>query len=132
MMRQIFLNILPACLVLIMVSCKKDHSILGVDVQPAEDALNAETLNGLKVTAHTIFSDSVASFNDRYKYFGSNNDPVFGKTDVGLYFKTVLDVSNQNFGSATLSSAEIILAVDGLKYLGDSKATLACSVYRVD
>lgn len=114
-------------------ACKKDHNILDSDTQPGNDELNAEQLLDLPVTAHTIFTDSIASFKERNKFLGSNLDPAFGRTDVGLYLNTSINVTNLNFGStATLTSAEIVLAYEALKYVGDPAAKLTCSVFPVN
>ena len=48
----------------LVLACKKDHNVLGVDVQPAEDALNAEFIGDLAVTAHTLKFDSIVTFSD--------------------------------------------------------------------
>src|SRR5688572_28522738 len=104
-------------------ACREDHSVLDAGTQPGNDGLNAEQLTDLPVTAHTILADSIASFKERYKFFGSNNDPVFGKTDVGLYTKMVLTVANFNLGpTASLTSAEIVMAYNAQDYLGDPGA----------
>lgn len=120
------------CSVLLFVACKKDHSVLDTGTQPGNDELNAEQLTDLPVTAHSIFADSIASFKERYKFLGSNNDPVFGKTDVGLYANMSLNVTNQSFPTATLISSEIALAYDASNYIGDPAAKLTCSVYPIN
>ena len=37
----------------LVLACKKDHNVLGVDVQPAEDALNAEFRRSSSYSSHT-------------------------------------------------------------------------------
>jgi hypothetical protein len=125
----IFLALLTA----VLVDCKKDHSILGTDVQPTADELNASYITGLPVIAHTIPYDSIASYSDQYKYIGSNEDPYFGRMDLGLYFNANMNVTNLDFGvNSVLSSAEFIFAVDNLQFAGDVSATLNYSVYPLD
>ena len=127
------LKIILPILVFVIFSCKKDHGVLGVDVQPAEDNLNAENITGLSVTAHTLPYDSIASFNDRYKFIGSNNDPDFGRTDYGLYFNVNMTLANIDFGvNSRISSAEIVLALDAEAYAGDKLAKLTYSVYPIE
>jgi len=104
--------------------------VLGVDVQPSADTINAEYIPGLPVTAHSIPYDSIACFNDKYKFIGSNDDPYFGRTDIGLYLNTSIGVSNLDFGlNSRISSAEIILAIENLEYAGDKNAVLNFSVF---
>ena len=90
------------CLILLIVFfsfCKKDNRILGSDNQPTEDALNSIFCDTSRINAHTLVYDSIASLNNNYKFLGSNQDPIFGRTDVGLYFNINMPTSNANFGS---------------------------------
>ncbi len=121
-------------LVVLLAGCKKDHSVLGVDVQPGVDDLNAESVRGLPVNAHTLAYDSIVSFNDRdYEFLGNNDDPVFGKMDIGLYLNTNISVTNLNFGAtATLTSAEMIFVIDNTVFAGDKSASLTYSVFPLD
>ncbi len=119
-------------IILFITACKKDHSVLDAATQPANDGLNTEQIADITVTAHTILADTNASFFDRYRFLGSNNDPVFGKTDVGIYANTSLNLSNLNLTTATLTSSEIILAVDPIYFTGDPAAKLTCSVFPVN
>lgn len=120
--------------VLIFSSCKKDHNVLGADVQPASDQLGAMYSDTSVIFAYTSGYDSIPSFNDRYKFLGSNHDPVFGRTDVGIYTNINIPnaVTNVSFGDdANLVSSEIILAVSGLEIHGDAIAALSYSVFPV-
>lgn len=119
-------------LILAIVGCKKDHSVLGVEVQPASDALKVSFSDTSKVFCHTVAYDSVLSFNDRYKYLGSNQDPVFGRTDVGLYVNAniINNQTNISFGEdPNLISSEIVLAVASLDFLGTYTNALTFSVF---
>lgn len=117
----------------LVLACKKDHNVLGVDVQPAEDALNAEFIGDLAVTAHTLKFDSIVTFSDQYKYLGSHRDAYFGSTECGIYLNANLPTTNINFGNtASLLSAEIVLAVDNVAYMGDPTVPLTFSVYPLD
>lgn len=130
---KVVFKVILAGLLLSAAACKKDKNVLGVDVQPAADDLNAESVRDLPVTGHSLPYDSIASFNDRYKYVGSNQDPFFGKTDIGIYLNPNMSLSNLNFGaSSQISSAEIILAVDGIEYAGNKDAVLTYSVFEME
>lgn len=118
--------------ILTIAACKKDHSTLDAATQPANDGLNTQQITDIPVTAHTILSDTNASFLDRYKFLGSNNDPIFGKTDVGIYANTSLNYANLNLTTATLTSSEIVLAVDPISFTGDPTAKLTCSIFPVN
>jgi hypothetical protein len=125
--------LLLSFLLLFCYSCKKDNRVLGVDVQPTEDDLNANVTKGI-VYAHTQKIDSTLILkNTKLKYIGSNNDKYFGRLDVGLYLNSNISVTSLNFGTTpVLNSAEIILAVDILNYTGNLNSTLTYSVFSLD
>lgn len=116
-------------------SCKKDHSVLGVDVQPENDGLNASYCDTAILSGYTLRYDSIPSYNDNLKYLGSNQDPTFGRMDVGLCLNANIPngVTGTSFGDdANLVSAEIVLAVYSLNYVGDQSTPLTYSVFALD
>jgi hypothetical protein len=125
-----------ACLfcLLILNACKKDQNILSTNVQPASDPLTASFSDTSRIYAHTVKYDSIPSFNDRFKFLGSNQDPVFGRTDVGLYLNASIpnNITNVNFGEdANLVSSELILVVANLDFVGNYETALSYSVFPV-
>ncbi len=116
-------------------ACKKDKNILGVDVQPENDGINASFCDTAIVTAFTVKNYSIASFNDKLKFLGSNQDPTFGRMDVGLYVNANIPngVTFVSFGDdANLVSSEIILAVNTINFVGDQSTPLTYSVFALD
>lgn len=108
---------------------------MGVDVQPQNDAVNASFCDTAIVSAYTIKYDSIASYNDQYKYLGSNQDPTFGRMDVGLCLNANIPngVVATSFGDdANLVSAEIILVVNSINFIGDQGSALTYSVFTLD
>jgi hypothetical protein len=123
--------ILVALSLLLFFSCKKDHGLLGVDAQPEDDQLNAVYSDTARVFAHTLKYDSTPSFNDKNKYLGSTQDPVFGRTDANLYTNLNLKNSETNitFGlDPNLTGAEIILTIADLEAAGTFSSVLNYSV----
>lgn len=109
--------------------------MLAANVQDQEDVLGAVITDTSMIYAHTIDVDSVPSFNDAIKFIGSNQDPVFGRTDVGLYTKFSLpnNITNVSFGEdAELISAEIVLAVRSLDFVGDAFTALHYEVFEIN
>ncbi len=115
-------------------SCKKDKSVLGTEIQPAEDQLSAIFSDNTPVYAHTNLVDSIFSVNSRYKYLGCNQDPHFGKTEMGLCLNANFSFIDLKFGRRSkIISSEIVLALDeNLEYCGDLSAALTYSVYTLD
>ena len=129
------LNILPSFLLLLLVfaGCKKATNILGSDVQPANDGLNAISDDKAVVYAYTKKGDFTGSLNNANKYLGANNDPYFGKTEMGLYVNANFTGVNLTFGSSlTIQSSEIILTVDASSRAGDFESAVSYSVYTID
>ncbi len=116
-------------------ACKKDHSVLGVEVQPENDDVNASFCDTAILSGYSVKVDTIASFNDQYKLLGSNQDPTFGRMDVGLYLNANIPngVTFTSFGEdANLVSAEIILTVSSLNFIGDQSTPLTYSVFALD
>lgn len=115
------------------VGCKKDSSILGVGVQPTSDMLNASFSDTSSVNCYTQKCDSTASINsDAYKFLGSNQDPYFGRTDVGLFVNMNLNASNVSFRNAIFDSSSITIRVIPDGSLGNQKSIMSFSVFAIE
>jgi hypothetical protein len=118
-------------LLIVLYSCKKDHGLLGVDAQPEDDQLNAVYSDTARIFAHTVKYDSTPSFNDKNKYLGSTQDPIFGRTDANIYTNLNLKNSETNvtFGAdPNLTGAEIILTIADLESAGTYSSVMNYSV----
>ncbi|MBA3663045.1 MAG: DUF4270 family protein [Bacteroidetes bacterium] len=121
-------------LVIVLSACKKDHQVLGADVQPEDDVLGASFTDATPLYLHTIAHKPTFSFPSEIKFLGSNQDPVFGRTDVGLYTNLNIPnaITNVSFGAdANLVSAEIILVAPSLDFLGNYFTPLSYTVFPV-
>ncbi len=116
------------------IACKKKpDTTLGTDVQDEADALLTVVSDSSTIHMHTVKYDSIRSYNDQYKYLGSNEDPVFGRTNVGIFanFSLQGSVSNISFGEdAVLDSAEMILTFTQ-SFVGDSTTAMRYQVYQL-
>jgi hypothetical protein len=112
---------------------KKPDPTLGTDVQDAADGLFTIVSDTATMELHTIPYDSARTYQDQYKYLGANQDPIFGRTNAGIYtnFSMPNSVSNVSFGDdAVLDSAEFILTFTQ-SYVGDSTVALRYQVYQL-
>lgn len=124
------------CLLLtfsILFSCKKkdDDSVLGLDVQPANDLLGITVADSTSIFMHTQRVDSVRTFNDQYKYLGSVIDPFFGRTDASIYTNFFIsnNLTNVSFGAnPVLDSAVMLIRYLG-QFAGDTATKLDYQVY---
>jgi hypothetical protein len=123
-----------AFLLFISFSCKKDHTVLGVDVQPEGDLLNAQFSDTSRIYAYSKLADSIVSFNTKFKFLGCNEDPYFGRTEIGLYTNANITKTDLKFGTrAKIQSAEIVIALDdNFEFFGNETAALSFSVFTLD
>lgn len=114
-------------------SCKKkdDDSVLGLDVQPENDLVGITISDTSSVYMYTQKIDSVKSYNDQYKYLGSNQDPIFGRSDASIYtnFSIPNNLTNVSLGThPIIDSSEMVIRFLG-QALGDTTTTLNYDVY---
>lgn len=133
-MKLKFIQAFVLILVIAFLSCKKkQNTTLGTDVQPEIDELNVEISDTATIQAHTIIHQQARSFQDQFKYLGSNQDPVFGRTNASVYTNLSLpnNVSNISFGEdAVLDSAEIVIAFTQ-NFIGDSTNAMYYQVHQL-
>jgi parallel beta-helix repeat protein len=117
-----------------LLACKKkeDTSVLGLDVQPENDMVGLTITDTTSVYMYTQKVDNtIRTYNDQYKYLGSNQDPIFGRTDASIYtnFSISNNLTNVTFGSnPVLDSAELVIYSPG-QALGDTSTTMKYDVY---
>lgn len=116
------------------IACNKEkNNTLGTDVQPESDLLNAEVSDTATIQMHTIKHPRTRSYQDQYKYLGSNQDPVFGRTNASIFttFSMPNGVSNISFGEdAVLDSAELVLTFTQ-SFVGDTTNALLYEVHQL-
>lgn len=117
----------------ILFSCKKkdEDSVLGLDVQPANDLLGITLTDSTTLSMHTQRVDSVRTYNDQYKYLGSVIDPVFGRTDASIYtnFSISNNLTNVSFGANPILDSAVILIRYLGQFSGDTATKLDYQVY---
>ena len=114
-------------------SCKKESDVLGLELQPESEILNAFITDTSTLITFPLLEDSIRT---DYRVMllnnlvGSYTDPVFGRTTAGFYSQFRLTSSNVNFGdSPQLDSIVLSLAYSG--YYGDTTTTQTISVYKM-
>ncbi len=119
-------------LVILFISCKKNVNKSLIDnTLPDNDILHALYQDTFSIFLKTQKIDSVQSYNDGFKYLGSNQDPVFGRTDAELYthFSLPNNITNVAFpADAVVDSAKIILVFTE-NFVGDTSTSLRYEVY---
>jgi hypothetical protein len=118
---------------ILLFACKKkdDTSILGLDIQPENDLVDVTISDTSSIFMFTQKVDSVRSYNDQFKYLGSNQDPIYGRTDASIYtnYSISNNLTNVKFGTnPILDSAEIVIRFLG-QSLGDTLTSLQYDVH---
>ena len=119
-----------ACLsIFIFSACKEDKGNIGLGVQPEDELLNTDYLE-TPVSARSTLHDSLITSTVSVNMFGYLNDPVFGKTQAGIYTQFRLSDHSVNFGdSVTVDSLVLTLVYAG--YYGDTLNSLRVNVYEL-
>ncbi|MCU0434969.1 MAG: DUF4270 domain-containing protein [Bacteroidia bacterium] len=113
-------------------SCKKESDI-GLGLQPGDDLLNAQFTDTLTLWTKTERDDSVRTDKSTVCVLGSNNDPLFGKTQASLYSQFLIpgSLQNINFGAgSTLDSMVLMLKYD-FDFYGDTNTQQTFVVYQM-
>ncbi len=124
-------NLFYIFLVLIVASCKKNTKYLTDNVMPPGDILNGNFQDTFQVVMKTLRYDSIKTYNDGFKYLGSNQDPVFGRTDASIYTNISIpnNVTNITFpADAIIDSAKIML-VFTQSFVGDTSTVLRYQIH---
>lgn len=127
MIKQLSIFFISLCLIMF-ASCKKDDAgnLLGLDIQPANDLLGITVTDSASLFMHTIKVEPVRTYIEQYKFLGSTQDPIFGKTDASIYtnFSIQNNLTNVTFGAnPILDSAQMIIRFVG-QFNGDTNTLL--------
>lgn len=116
---------------LALVSCAKDPTELGLNLQPQDDLLNVQFTDTTTVIAYSVAEDSMRSDEPSVAFVGELNDPVFGKTSASFYAQMKLAINEFDFGdNPLLDSAVLTLSYTGSIY-GDTITQHTFKVYEL-
>ena len=108
-MRKICLGLVLLCIGAIMASCGKS-SIIGAEVIPGDDILNAQFTDTISIITFTERDDTLLSSKLNTYLLGSMEDPIFGKSFAGIYAQLRLPSNELNFpNNPTLDSVVLTL-----------------------
>lgn len=109
---SIFGQLLLAFLVTFLISCKKDPSAIGINVQPDSDRITVIKDTVFYLDAYTMKEDSISSDERTISPLGSYADPIFGKATAGFVTNFRLSANNVVLGG-TLDSVCLTLSIKG-------------------
>lgn len=119
-------------LFLTFIACKKNTNKSFIDnVLPNSDIVNSMYTDTFSFFLKTQRIDSVKIYNDAFKYIGSNQDPVFGRTDAELYthFSLPNNITNVVFPADAIADSAKIILVFTENFVGDTSTPQRYQVY---
>ncbi len=110
-------------------SCK-EPVILGKNILPGDDDINALFTDTFTIIAKTVREDSLISNRLAANQIGCMMDPIFGKTSAGIYTQVRLPTANVDLGD-NLVLDSLVLWMDLTAYYGDTAVAQTFQVYRM-
>lgn len=115
---------------LVLFSSCKNPELIGLEVQPGEDKLNALVTDTFFIRSHTVRDDSVITSNLIRNLLGEFQDPVLGLAKANIAFQALLSNNSPDFGaSPTLDSVVLVLKYAG--FYGDSLSDFVVNVHKL-
>jgi hypothetical protein len=133
MLKKFFVPFLVIFCLYSFFSCKKEgDKPLNSDYSNLLGGYNIQYTDTFTLYGHTVRIDSVFSSNSPFKFLGSHQDAVFGRTDASILtnFNIPNDKTFLEFGpNPYLVKAELVLVVNSLDFTGDITKPLKYEVY---
>lgn len=117
-----------------LLSCEKDVTSIGVDIQPPDDRLNVKKTDTLRLTAYRLPDDSTGTSTLFRSPLGQMNDPVFGYTRADLFTQVRLPSNNVLFDNNPIcDSVKLFIKFDDPGMYGptDDPSTLGITIYQM-
>jgi hypothetical protein len=96
---------------LLITSCKKEDSNIGLLVQPPEDAINGHLVDTFTLATYSRLDDSVRTDEASSNMLGSKVDAVFGKTTAGFVTQVRLSANNPVFDPSLVIDSVVLTLV---------------------
>lgn len=117
-----------------LLSCEKDVTSIGVDIQPPDDRLEVSRTDSLRLTAYRLMDDSTGTSTLFRSPLGQMRDPVFGYTKADLFTQVRLPSNNVLFDNNPIcDSVKLFIRFDDPGMYGptDEPGTLGITVYEM-
>jgi len=119
-----------AILILIVFSCKKDPTNVGINVQPSGDLLIVEKGDSSTFFASTILDDSISTDGRSLSLFGRITDPIFGISTADFVTQFRIEDNNLFFGTS-IQADSMVLFLDYGGFYGDTSQPQKISIYKL-
>ncbi len=130
MKRLVFLRqiTISALLFLLISSCTKELSPIGMDLLNPLDLLSMGYTDTVQIKAYSIPEDSVYTRNLTYAQVGSMYDPVFGRTNATFYSQLFTSTTSLRFGTSPIFDSAYLYLPFKSSY-GDTLSNMTLHVY---
>ena len=130
MKRLVFLRqiTISALLFLLISSCTKELSPIGMDLLNPLDLLSMGYTDTVQIKAYSIPEDSVYTRNLTYAQVGSMYDPVFGRTNATFYSQLFTSTTSLRFGTSPVFDSAYLYLPFKSSY-GDTLSNMTLHVY---
>jgi len=118
-----------------LLSCEKDVTSIGVDIQPPDDRLNIGKTDTLRLTAYRLPDDLTATSTLFRSPLGQMNDPVFGFTKADFFTQVRLPSNNVLFDNNPIcDSVKLFIKFDdpGMYGPADEPNALGITIYEMN
>ena len=115
---------------LVFVGCKDEQGRIGLGIQPEDEFLNTDYFDTATIVAYSVLHDSLITSNVSVNMLGYLNDPIFGKTQAGIYTQFRLSSYNADFGDA-VEVDSIVLTLVYAGFYGDTLNSFKINVYEL-
>lgn len=132
MKRLVFLHRLTIAflLSLLISSCTKDLSPIGMDLLNPADLLSMGYTDTIQIKAYSIPEDSVYTSNLTYAQIGSMYDPIFGRTTANFYSQVFITTTRVRFGTSPVFDSAFLYLPYKSAY-GDTLSNMTFHVYNL-
>jgi len=119
-----------ALLLVIVSSCTKDLSEIGLDLVSPSELIKLGYSDSITIQAFSVREDSVRTANLSYALIGSMNDPVFGTTQAEWYSQVRLAKEPTTFGEYPVLDSVFLILPYSSAY-GDTLSNMTIRVYEL-
>ena len=130
MNKNVYISVCILCAILVFGACKEDSGLIGLDVQPQDEFLNTDYFDTTTIAVRSSTHDSLITSNIALNMLGYIQDPVFGKTQAGIYTQFRLSSYNADFGENVTVDSVVLTLVYGGHY-GDTLNSFLVRVYEL-
>ena len=127
-MKKILTCTLVLLTCILLTSCKDEHTPIGEDI--LGNLLDTEFTDTITLQAYSVLEDTINTTNTSANILGHISDPVFGKSNVGIFTQLALSGSAVNFGSKPVIDS-VILTLQLSGYYGDTNSYVGIRVHQL-